>query len=74
MIIKGGKNMSLIRKLKKGVGKALLTASLLFFPSKISSLWWVEPRQVVRPSIDGVSAVGVDAELLRKPLTGGGRY
>jgi hypothetical protein len=25
----------------------------------------------VRPSIDGVSAVGVDAELLRKPLTGG---
>jgi len=63
--------MSLLNKLRRSIGKILLTTSLLFFPSKISSYWWVTPSQVVRPSIDGVSAVGVDAELLRKPLTGG---
>jgi hypothetical protein len=57
--------MRLINKLRKVIEKGILISSLLFFPSKISSLWWVSPRQVVRPSIDGVSAVGVDAELLR---------
>jgi len=63
--------MSWIKKLRKSIEKGILIGYLLFFPSKISFLWWQQPRQVVRPSIDGVSVVGIDAEALRKPLTGG---
>jgi hypothetical protein len=60
--------MSWIGKL---IRKGILITSLLFFPSKISTQNWVEPSQVVRPSIDGVSAVGEEALLVRRPVQGG---
>jgi hypothetical protein len=60
--------MSWIGKL---IRKGILITSLLFFPSKISTQNWVEPSQVVRPSIDGVSAVNELALLVRRPVQGG---
>ena len=54
------------------IKRLLLALSLVMgYPNLARSYWWQEPRQVVRPSHDGVSAVNEWALLIRKPLTGG---
>jgi len=53
--------------------KLLLGLSLIFgFPNNSTTQqYWVQPSQVVRPSIDNVSAVDTLALLVRRPVQGG---
>ena len=51
--------------------KLLLSFALVFGYPKLSNSWWISPRQVVRPSIDNVSAVNEWALLVRRPVQGG---
>ena len=51
--------------------KLLLALALVTGSPNLSNSWWEEPSQVVRPSIDNVSAVDEWALLVRRPVQGG---
>jgi len=50
--------------------KLLMALALVFGYPKLSNSWWEQPSQVVRPSIDNVSAVDELALLVRRPVQG----
>ena len=58
-------------KIDEVVKKIITCLSLTIGYPNSSSSWWQQPTQVVRPSYDGVSAVGEEALLVRRPIQGG---